>query len=880
MWEELKKIDIIELLILLMPLIDILNTVTNISLSLLYRGLFLAMVLFFFLFKNDSKLKKGSFCLLFVIFSFALVFSFNYYLNNGFINLFWEITTLIKFIYLPILTICLVNYYDDKNLNIKEIMLKLAWVYSLFLIIPTILGVSNLSYDYGKKGYTGLFYAPNEIGTILAILSPFVLLNLQKKEHKMGDFVLCFLFILAIFLLGTKTPVLGLIISLITILFISIIRHIIYKNNIKNIIINVCLIILSFFIYNHSYLIFNMSYQNNIYDNSNLESNINPSHGNNFYNQEELYAKDYLINFPTTSTKKDFKMLDSKLLNMIFSSRNIYMVKNLNAYKNSSTTKKIIGLSLYGESSKEFGKLVELDFIDILVNYGIAGFLVLAIALIFIIFIVFFKFLRKFKENIQDDELCSTYLSFIIAFLIALTAGHTLGAPAVSSLLALVITYLVKKYHLLKTFKLGNVILIVISSLYIVFAISYLLLPLKSKSINININVNNNKLSFANGVKLVEEEKISFNGIEDRLFYYTLNDYSHFKIIFVQRLLSTGDSLMFLTFTNEEDKNMLVNISFNDEFNNYTPVNNGLSLENEKNILLSNSYHYNNGSDEVTTFNPYVVKNFLKEEFDYHKTGNKIKKSFNIKTNTSVDTYLIVSDNQLINSDETIPYLTYNGFYTKINNYYLRDFINLKLDYQENNLNEILQENYLMSLNNYTYNYHNFWYQDYELNEEVTINHKDIYLDLNYNYNLYKNVALFDEEIYQNASNILLEEYSQNNYIKTNRGIVFNLLETTFANQMGVLNILLDYYQNHRLASVKSLIDKLLNEFVNPEWLIGDKDIHAYVTSDLSYNGTIKDCHVINNLITLKENLHEVGINKKEIDNYINILSNKFNDKC
>ena len=115
MWEELKKIDIIELLILLMPLIDILNTVTNISLSLLYRGLFLAMVLFFFLFKNDSKLKKGSFCLLFVIFSFALVFSFNYYLNNGFINLFWEITTLIKFIYLPILTICLVNHYDDKN---------------------------------------------------------------------------------------------------------------------------------------------------------------------------------------------------------------------------------------------------------------------------------------------------------------------------------------------------------------------------------------------------------------------------------------------------------------------------------------------------------------------------------------------------------------------------------------------------------------------------------------------------------------------------------------------------------------------------------------------------------------------------------------------
>ena len=37
-----------------------------------------------------------------------------------------------------------------------------------------------------------------------------------------------------------------------------------------------------------------------------------------------------------------------------------YMIKNLNAYKNSSITKKIIGLSLYGESNKEFGKCFEI----------------------------------------------------------------------------------------------------------------------------------------------------------------------------------------------------------------------------------------------------------------------------------------------------------------------------------------------------------------------------------------------------------------------------------------------------------------------------------------------------------------------------------------
>ena len=184
MLEKLKKIDIVKLLILLMPLIDVFNTITGISLSLLYRGLFLAIILFIFLFKNKSKYKQSSLCLIFVIVCFAFVFITNYYLNNGFNNIFNEMATLIKFIYLPIMTICLVNYYDNKDLKISEIMLKLAWIYIIYLLLPTIFGISYSSYDYGKKGFTGLFYAPNEVGTILAILTPFVIFNIQKKRKQ------------------------------------------------------------------------------------------------------------------------------------------------------------------------------------------------------------------------------------------------------------------------------------------------------------------------------------------------------------------------------------------------------------------------------------------------------------------------------------------------------------------------------------------------------------------------------------------------------------------------------------------------------------------------------------------------------------------------
>ncbi len=872
---KLKKIDIIELLILFMPLIDVFNTITGISLSLLYRGLFLAIILFIFLFKNDSKYKNSSFCLLFLIFCFSMVFCVNFYLTNGFSNIFKEISSLIKFIYLPVTTICLVNYYDNKDLKINEIMLKLAWIYIIYLIIPTIFGISYSSYDYGKKGFTGLFYAPNEVGTILAILTPFVIFNLQKKESKIFSILLGILFIITTFILGTKTPVIGLAITLLGVLIISIIRQIISKNNIKNIIINICLIFFSLFIYNHSYLIFNMHYQGNIYDVNNFESTLNNPTNVNFYNSDELYKNDYLINFPISYNKNDLKEIDNKLLNIIFSSRNIYMAKNLNAYKNSSLTKKIIGLSLYGEVKNNVGKLVELDFVDILVNYGIVGTLVLSLYLIIIAISVLIRFLKKFKENIMDDQLCATYLGFLIALLIALTAGHTLGAPAVSTFLALTMVYLIKKYNLLKNYRTGGIVLVAISSLYVIFTISYLVLPMESKIINIKID---NDIYFENDINLVENETIKYNGIKDELYYYSVNDYSHFKIVVVKRTIDKDNKIMFLTFSNDLDKNVLVNIEFNENYDNYQKGVNNLVLSGDKNIIISDSYHYNNINDDVKQFNKNIVKNLLIEQQDYSEINNKVKKSFNIKSNTSVDTYVIISKDKLIKQDELIPWLSYNGIYNNISNYYIRDFENIDLKYEES-FNNILIANYLMTLYNYTNNYNNFFYKDFEIINNSNVSHNDINIDLNYNHNIFKNLDLYNDfNVYEKFSNIIKDEYNKKNYLTTDRGIIFNSVETTFDNQIGILNILLEYYNKNKITNIKNIINQLLNELTNNKWLIGDKDIHSYVTNELNYGGTIKNYQIVNNLIDLKENLHKVGINKKEIDNYINILFNKFKD--
>ena len=213
MIDKIKKINFIELFILIMPFIDMLNTITGLSVSLYARGVFLAGLLFYFVFFNKSKIKKISYYLLVILATFSVIYIYHYFTLNNTYNIFEEITTLIKFLYLPITTIVLLNYYDNKKLDINKIIIRLTIIYCLCIIIPTIFNFSDKSYAFGKKGYVGLFYAPNEISSILALISPFVILNTFKEKYKLLNVLLSILFIITCFILGTKTPVIGLVIT-------------------------------------------------------------------------------------------------------------------------------------------------------------------------------------------------------------------------------------------------------------------------------------------------------------------------------------------------------------------------------------------------------------------------------------------------------------------------------------------------------------------------------------------------------------------------------------------------------------------------------------------------------------------------------------------
>ena len=556
------------------------------------------------------------------------------------------------------------------------------------------------------------------------------------------------------------------------------------------------------------------------------------------------------------------------------------MTENLNAYINASNAKKTFGLSLYGSSEKVSGKLAELDFIDIFTNYGIIGFIVLTIYLFLILIIIIIKFLKDFKNNILDDEVCSNCLSFSIAILISLTAGHVLGAPAVSTILSLTMVYLIKKFNLFKDNKLIDIILILISAFYLLLAITYLCIPYNNSIVKINII--NNDITIENNVKLVESKEITYNNIKDKLFYYVPTDNKRFKIIYVKRIFENNDEINFLTFNNEEDKNILVQMTILNDYSKYEETANGLLIESDQNILISNSYHYNNITNNVKKFNKNAAKNLLKEQIDFSRNNGQVRKNINIKSNTSVDSYIIVSNNDLINKNEIIPWLSYNGTYErKTDSIYTKTLDNINLDYSLEYFNNLLIKNYLITLNKYSNNQNNIWYKDYEIDNESNVSHNDIYLDFGLNYDIYSNLELFNiktSSIYENISNILLKELDAGNYIETKNGIIFNkYIEPTFNNQIAILNILLKDYNNNKRYRIKNLINNLLSELENDNWVFND-NIHEYLTEEKTYQGEIKDFNIISDLISLNENLHNVYIYNSKIDNYINILYLKFKD--
>lgn len=375
---------ILMILVIFQPVMDALTylqirySFNFLSISSIIRTITLCLIILYLLFTKDKR-KEIWFLLIYFI---AYLGIQSLILNNDFSN---SLNSILTIFYLPSIIIFLnkVNI-DKKYFNLKIVMFTYL-IYLNLIIVPYLFKYGNYANNFyeGKNGFYGLFYGGNEISNILVIMLPLVIEYLVQEKNY---FLISLTFIellLCIYLVGTKTLILGSII--ISIYFLFKYLRPVYKSldNKKKYSLWTLLILL---IIGTIILLPKMAVTKNIIRAINY-------YGFNLNNIFSLNGLDKLI----------------------FSSRLEVLGKVINLYLNSPLINILMGL---GKSYVSTFKGIEIDIFDIFFSIGIIGILVYG-------YLCF--------KNIKDVKLKGIYLfTFILSIMISLVTGHILNTPNVS----------------------------------------------------------------------------------------------------------------------------------------------------------------------------------------------------------------------------------------------------------------------------------------------------------------------------------------------------------------------------------------------------------------------------------------------------------------
>lgn len=440
------------LFIIFQPIIDIFTTFTtlklnsNISFGILIRCVYLLLSVIFILSQfNKLKVAKRITIYLVILGVFVISNLFISYTHKPIFHLSAEIIFFTKLLYgnIVMLNFILVfKYLKEQPEKLLKQFLN-AFVYSAIIIggvmvISYLTSTSISTYDHRKIGHTGWFFAGNEIGAILAIISPIVLYYAIKKtsHFKQLYYWIPFLSIaFSLIMLGTKVGYGALLITLVISVLALVITYFISKEKSKlkgfgiNIAITSALLLLLIIstpltpIYKNTFAHFDLlgiEYAQDDYENG-----IDPITG-------EVLQK---------PNKLKLEISTEQYENLLLSSRELFIEVQRGYFSKAPVSQKLLGMGFAGNYTDK-AKMIEMDFHDIFFSLGILGFIVyLAPYLLFGGFLVLI-FLKNFR-CIFTPKYALFISSILLTLGISATAGHILTAPAVSIYLSAIIAFLV-----------------------------------------------------------------------------------------------------------------------------------------------------------------------------------------------------------------------------------------------------------------------------------------------------------------------------------------------------------------------------------------------------------------------------------------------------
>lgn len=412
-----KNIEKIFLLyVYIQPFIDVITAIMlnvfkiEFTLGVIFRFIFLMFMIYYLIFVNKNKSKKKSIIYLAIILIYFIFYNINILVTKDINALSFEFKNLIKTFYFPIVLICIYELFIENGSKVTtKLLTKLFIIYSSLILIPNILNIGFKSYEITKSGSIGLFYTANEVGAIISILLPIFLYQIFNKKNILLNIIIFILLTYLLTSIGTKGPLLSLLIVTIYHM-VNYIRKCIKRK-----------LYISLSIFSIAILVAVTSFililpKTNFY--KNIKTHLE------FLEIKE--AKDLL----------EFKKID----HFIFSERLSFWTKTNIIYTNSNISSKLLGIGYIDNYSTDevSMKMIEMDFIDIFYRHGIIGFIIyFSIPFIYII-----KLIKKYisdKKNL-DRKIASTYLlSIILSLVLSLLTGHVITSPSVSIFVALII---------------------------------------------------------------------------------------------------------------------------------------------------------------------------------------------------------------------------------------------------------------------------------------------------------------------------------------------------------------------------------------------------------------------------------------------------------
>lgn len=309
-------------------------------------------------------------------------------------------------------------------------------ILSISLIAAMVTGTDFQSYPHSKIGSRGWFFAGNDLSSIFAIMFPIVVLYSVHKTTSFSKFYYWIPTVLAMYasiMVGTKVGYGAIVATLGVALLFSFIEYMMNRkkegkgfthlvNTVVAAIVLGGLLVLT----PHTPIAKNMSIHLQMYE---YKKSV----------QEEKDRKEGKV--IKDEEHKQGELTDSEMKSLIYSDRDKYLKVYKQYYKEAPLSQKLFGMGYAGNYTTKM-KLVEMDFHDLFFAFGIVGFLMYLLPLLYFGIKIFIRIITNFKKlfSVKHMLLAST---LVLSLGIGFMSGHVLTAPAVSIFFTVILAYMV-----------------------------------------------------------------------------------------------------------------------------------------------------------------------------------------------------------------------------------------------------------------------------------------------------------------------------------------------------------------------------------------------------------------------------------------------------